>query len=125
VSWDPDSHWQHAMPTPQVTWTPSVSGSASFDGTAAFTFAPSISLHANQLFTYTVALTPNLHMEVQGDASTRQLCETTSYDVALTSEAELHLNIDWLHVHDDKTWGPKTIWATKGDLSQTCVKAFG
>lgn len=123
VSWDPDNHWQTHKPDPQLVLTPSVSGSASFSGQADFRLTPSLKLHVNQLFSYTLQINPGMNMNIQGDTSSKQICESVAYDVELTSQADLHLNINWANIHDDMTWGPKSIWAKNGTVSQVCVGA--
>jgi len=120
VSWDPKNHWTHVKPAPATDLIPSVSGSADFAGSASLTLAPTFRLHANKLFTYELGLTPNLHFDVSGSASSREVCEATTYDVSLASHASLHLNIDWANVRYDKEWGPKTLWEKKGNVSQVC-----
>lgn len=123
ISWDPDKKWQHHNPTPALNFHPSISGSAQFQGTAALHVTPSVGLHVNQLLSYTLTLDPGVNMQVQGDTTSKKICETVDYSVNLASEAELHLNIGWAHVHQDRQWGPTTIWQKQGTLSQACVTA--
>lgn len=121
VSWDPKNRWQTHKPTPSLNFQHAISGSAQFNGQASFAVTPSVGLHVNQLYSYTATLNPTVNMQVQGDTTTKKICETVNYGVELSTQAELHLNIGWLDVHKDKAWGPTTIWATNGTLSQACV----
>ena len=47
------------------------------------TMLPTFTMHANQLFTYTLSLTPDVKMAVTGDTTKGQICESGSYNVAL------------------------------------------
>lgn len=125
VSWDPKHHWQTHKPNPELSFTPTVSGSAEFTGSANFQLIPSVKLHVNQLFSYTVQINPGMNMQVHGDAGSKQICESVDYAVALSTEAELHLNINWANIHEDKVWGPNDIWVKNGTISQACTPAAG
>lgn len=82
-------------------------------------------LHVNQLFTYGLQINPSITASVQGDTTTKQICESVSYGAEFSSEAELHLNIGWgfVHINANKVWGPNVIWGTNGTLPQKCVPA--
>lgn len=123
VSWDSDNAWQHVKPSPQLAITPTVTGAAGFQGSATLSVVPSFTMHANKLFTYTLTLTPDVQMSVTGDAAKEQICEQGSYNAALSSQAELKLNIDWAKVHVDKQYGPTTIWSKQGTIAQHCASA--
>jgi len=121
VAWDPTNHWSHSKTSPQVTFSPAVSGSAQFSGTADFHLIPSIGLHMNQLFQYRLKLDPSISMQVNGDTHSKQICESAGYDVILSTSAALHLNINFLHIHDDQEWGPHVLWQSNGTLSKACA----
>ena len=56
VSWNPDDHWQHVHPNPQLLFKSVVrNASANFDATATLSVAPSIAMHIDTLFTYRVS----------------------------------------------------------------------
>ena len=67
-------------------------------------------MHVDNVVSYSVNVVPKMMLDVKGNVESRQICTTASADLALTSESELDINISWLHVHTDKTWGPKTIY---------------
>lgn len=125
VSWDAENHWQSHKPTPSLEVQHALSGSAEFNGQAALSIAPSVALHVNQLYSYSVILAPSVSMLIRGDTESKQICEFAGYDVSLSTNAQLHLNIPVLDVHKDKQWGPTIIWAQNGTLSKACAKTTG
>ena len=38
-----------------------------------------------------------------------QVCSNTTAHVTVSSHAELKIDVDWLHIHDDKVWD-KTVY---------------
>jgi hypothetical protein len=38
-----------------------------------------------------------------------QVCSNTTAHVVVSSHAELKIDVDWLHIHDDKVWD-KTVY---------------
>lgn len=123
ISWDPENKWQHHKPSPTLLFNHAISGSAQFQGTAGLSVIPSVALHVNQLYSYTLTLDPSVNMQIQGDTANKKICETVDYGVNLATESELHLNIGWAHVHQDRQWGPSVIWQNNGTLSNACVGA--
>eukprot|EP00294_Goniomonas_avonlea_P008934 CAMPEP_0114555274 /NCGR_PEP_ID=MMETSP0114-20121206/8662_1 /TAXON_ID=31324 /ORGANISM="Goniomonas sp, Strain m" /LENGTH=432 /DNA_ID=CAMNT_0001740389 /DNA_START=20 /DNA_END=1318 /DNA_ORIENTATION=- len=124
IKWDPTNHWEHIKPTPKLHFLPSVSGSASFDATADFAVIPSVGMHVDNLFKYAITIAPQVNMEVQGSTETQQICETATYNVDLSSEAEMQININSLNIHIDKVYGPKLIWSSgTQNISHACVPA--
>ena len=39
----------------------------------------------------------------------------------LHSHSELHFDVDWLHIHDDKTWDKDVYSSGDVDLEQKCI----
>lgn len=56
-------------------------------------FLPSLSLSAN----------PNTDLKVGNDASVISVCANSTVSVNLLAHSEIHFDIDWLHIHGDKT----------------------
>jgi len=123
ISWDPDKKWQHHKISPTLAFNHAVSGSAQFQGSADLSVMPTVALHVNQLYSYTLSLDPGVNMQIQGDTTGKKICETVDYGVNLSTESELHLNIGWANVHQDRVWGPTVIWQNNGTLPQACVGA--
>jgi hypothetical protein len=117
ITWDPKNHWRHTKPNPSFTMTEHASGEANFQGTAHASLIPSITMHVNHMFTYTLKLDPQYNFEIHGDTKAKQICEKADYDVNFSSRAELEININFLDIHKDRVWGPDTIWDKNGTLS--------
>jgi len=110
VSWDETHGWSHVTPTPTFSWQPQLKTTdPQFNAAASFSIVPSVSMHFNNLFSYTMTATPELDVTVSGDLSSRQVCSNTTAHVIVSSHAELKIDVDWLHIHDDKVWD-KTVY---------------
>ena len=71
VTWDPKNHWVHTKPDPKFHMTEHASGDANFDASAHAALIPSISMHVNNLFTYTLTLNPQYNFDINGDTKTK------------------------------------------------------
>jgi hypothetical protein len=61
----------------------------------------------NDIFTFTMTATPIADLsdlKVAGDLSTKSVCANSTVSLNVHSHSELHFDVDWLHIHDDKTW---------------------
>lgn len=123
VTWDPKNKWTHTEAKIKETITPTISGKADFNGQANLQVIPTLGMHVNNMFSYKMTFGPTLSMAVTGSTEEKKLCETTNYDLELSKEAELHLNVDWAFIHENKVWGPTKIWSKSGQLSQACAPA--
>jgi hypothetical protein len=129
VQWDPKNHWQAVGPHPTFTVRaprpssraaltssaqhhPIISGSAQFQSQGAFTLKPTVVVHIDNLFSSSLVIDPTVNMQATGDAATAQLCATLGYDISMSISAELDINIGWLDIHEDKTFGPKSLYAS-------------
>lgn len=123
VSWASGSGWSKVTPHPQLSWTPVLSGAAQFDASATAALLPSLIAHFDNVFTFTVSLSPTLHMEVSGAAATKQICVKADADVKLVGTADLDVNLEWVHVVEQH-FGPWT-WYDSGDVTifSKCVPA--
>eukprot|EP00931_Biecheleriopsis_adriatica_P077663 TRINITY_DN51183_c0_g1_i1.p1 TRINITY_DN51183_c0_g1~~TRINITY_DN51183_c0_g1_i1.p1 ORF type:complete len:441 (+),score=77.57 TRINITY_DN51183_c0_g1_i1:97-1419(+) len=120
LTWDTKNLWRHVHGKPTTTFTPTVSGSANFDCTGSVSLIPSVDLHMNQLFSSSVALTPKASIEVKGDKKGIQICETASYDLEISSSAQLHASMAFNLVKADASWGPVTWGISKQDSKTHC-----
>eukprot|EP00035_Acanthoeca_spectabilis_P027085 m.465312 g.465312 ORF g.465312 m.465312 type:complete len:444 (-) comp24094_c0_seq1:101-1432(-) len=110
TSWDPDNHWQHVTPKPSLLWSAKVeNASASFDATATFAVSPTLAMHIDSIFTYRASMVPTLTGEVKGDTTSKQVCASLSYDLAITANTELEIAIPFANIDDDWVW-TKTIY---------------
>ena len=123
IQWAAGSGWTHVTPSPQLTVTPSVSGSASFDVTGSLALPAQLSLHANQIFTHTLRLQPQAQLHVHGDTTTKQICVDGSLSASLVASGELHMNILWHLIDVDASFGPDTLWSATRTLPTYCVGA--
>eukprot|EP00696_Hemimastix_kukwesjijk_P000026 gnl/Hemi2/10054_TR3481_c0_g1_i1.p1 gnl/Hemi2/10054_TR3481_c0_g1~~gnl/Hemi2/10054_TR3481_c0_g1_i1.p1 ORF type:complete len:439 (-),score=206.28 gnl/Hemi2/10054_TR3481_c0_g1_i1:113-1429(-) len=122
ASWDPTHHWQTVTPKPSFGWTPAISGSAQFQGTANFAVVPTIKMHVDSVFTFQVTANPSITLDITGNTQSKQLCATATGDVGLSCQAELDINLPWVHVVTDKVFGPYTLYDTGSQQLYTkCV----
>jgi len=123
VMWTPDAHWTHVTPSLRnTTLTPTVTGSSSVDVTGQLAVKPTFEMHFDRMFSYTLAGSPTLNMELKGDTTSDQLCLTSSYDVELVATTEFDININLVDFHKDWTWGPKTVGSWTGQpIQKKCV----
>jgi len=116
LEWTPSSHWVVHKPTPSFTWAPVLSGDANFYGHVDFAIIPTLTMHIDNLFDYSITLDPTLHLDIKGQAKAvppaAKLCADLSYDATIVSNAHLTIDIPWLFIHEDKSWGPTTIMDT-------------
>jgi hypothetical protein len=74
VSWDDVHGWSHVTPTPTFVWQPQLQTTdPQFNAAASFSVIPSVSMHFNNLFSYTMTATPQLDVTVRGDVTSRQV----------------------------------------------------
>lgn len=122
IQYTDKTRWQHIHSTPSFTYTPQLSVAASVNAQGSFALIPSLQLHVDNVYSYTMTFTPQLDASLTGSLSSHQVCAELDYEVSLVSEAELNINIDWLHIHEDKVWGPNTLWDTgKQPIAKKCV----
>jgi len=123
VAWDPVNHWRHVQTTPNLTFSPTVAGSAHFHGHGDVSLVPSVALHLDKVFTTGLTLTPLLNLDVDGQADIKsgaKLCESVDYSVDLAANAEIHIDMLFDLIKVDKTWN-KDLWRKSGTLSKACV----
>ena len=121
LEWTPDTKWVLTKPNPTSKFNTVLSGSAEFNGNADFAVVPSILTHVDNIFDYSVTFTPDLHMEIQGSTSSKQICASATYELSLDSVAALHIDVDWLHIHDDRTITKVLYDSGVVDIGKTCV----
>eukprot|EP00697_Spironema_sp_BW2_P003454 gnl/Spiro4/14604_TR7865_c0_g1_i1.p1 gnl/Spiro4/14604_TR7865_c0_g1~~gnl/Spiro4/14604_TR7865_c0_g1_i1.p1 ORF type:complete len:441 (-),score=135.66 gnl/Spiro4/14604_TR7865_c0_g1_i1:62-1351(-) len=123
VSWDPVNHWQTVTPKPSLSWSPSIAGDASFNSQSTFTAAPTVQLHVDSVFTYQTTITPTLNLDISGSSSPKQICASATGEVGIVAQADLDINIPWVHIVKDKTFGPYTLYdsGVQQLFKKTCV----
>jgi len=126
LTWDSQKEtgkkWGHVHGTPTTTFTPTVSGSADFDCTGSVSLVPSFDLNMNKLFSTSMALTPTVAVKLKGDTDSvpPKLCETASYDLELSSSAQMHFSAAFGLIHADASWGPVRWGLSKQDSKTHC-----
>ncbi len=66
--------------------------------------------------------TPVADLKVAGDLSTKSVCANSTVSLNLHSHSELHFDVDWLHIHDDKTWDKDVYFSGNVDLEEKCIQ---
>ena len=123
ASWSAISGWSHVTPHPQLSWSPQLhTQQPEFASDFSVSVTPTVTMKLNDVFTYSLTANPNADLKVAGDALARSVCANSTVSLNLHAHSELHFDVDWLHVHDDKTWD-KDIY-TSGDraLEEKCVQ---
>ena len=68
-------------------------------------------------------MTPVLSFEAQGDLESKQACADLTYRVNGESFAEMHINLPYIRVHIDKTFGPYSLFDTGvKSIGHWCIK---
>ncbi len=49
-------------------------------------------------------------------------CANSTVSLNLHSHSELHFDVDWLHIHDDKTWDKDIYSSGDVDLEEKCIR---
>mgnify|MGYP006424604733 CR=1 FL=1 len=121
IQWDPNNHWSTTSPSPVFNWKPLISGSANFDVGGNIGFNPTIVMHLDNLFDYTLKITTGAEIDVSGSTTTKQICASSDADIDITGAAELHINIPFVHLKD-KQWGPYDYYQKTVEVfPKTCV----
>jgi hypothetical protein len=123
ATWNAGSGWTHVIPKPQLSWTPQLQTTEPiFSSDFTLSVIPTVTMKLNDIFTYSMTASPVVDLKVAGDLGTRTVCANSTVSLNLHSHSELHLDVDWLHIHDDKIWD-KDIYSS-GDVSleQKCIK---
>jgi len=122
VEWDSKNHWQVVKPSPKFSWAPVINGQAQFNAEGSFSLKPTVTVHLDNLFQSSLVIDPVLSMQAQGSTADKQLCASLGYDIDITVAAELDINISWLNIHDDRTFGPKSLYASGNQsIGHWCV----
>jgi|SaaInlStandDraft_3_1057020.scaffolds.fasta_scaffold11824_2 hypothetical protein len=109
LEWDKENHWTTVKPNPILNWGPVVSGSANFHASGNFAFIPTIKMHIDNVFDYTLIASTTMNIEVDGSASSMEICASSDADIDISGEVELHINIPLVHL-GDKEFGPWTYY---------------
>ena len=123
VEWTENGGWQAAKPKPQFNWQPVLSAEGNFHASASISIVPSIILHFMRVMQMGVRMTPVLSFEAQGDLESKQACADLTYRVNGESFAEMHINLPYIRVHIDKTFGPYSLFDTGvKSIGHWCIK---
>jgi hypothetical protein len=126
ISWDPKNHWTHVDPNPKFTFTPVLSGDANFKGEVNIGLIPSINMHLDNLFDYSLIFSNTANFQVYGSGSIKpaegQICAKADGEIKISGEAELHINVPFIHI-TDKTFGPYVYFDKQIQIfPEKCVK---
>ena len=66
-------------------------------------------------------MTPTLIGEVKGDTTSKQICATLTYDLAITAQTELDIAIPVLNINDDWVWTKQVYDSGTQTLAQACT----
>jgi hypothetical protein len=122
ATWNSGSGWTHVTPQPQLSWTPQLQTTQpNFSSDFTLSVVPSVTMKLNDVFTYSMTATPIADLKVAGDVSTKTVCANSTVSLNLHSHSELHFDVDWLHIHDDKTWDKDVYSSGDINLEQKCI----
>merc|ERR1711988_788198 len=121
VAWNPQTHWTDSKPTPELTFTPSLTTSASVDIDASFAVNPTLVAHFDSLLTYTLAARPLVTAEMKGSEASKQVCLTSSYDVDVEQTVELDINIPWANIAKDWKWSKPIFNSGTKPIENKCI----
>jgi hypothetical protein len=122
ASWSSSSGWSHVTPHPQMSWSPMLqTQQPDFSGDFSVSLIPTVTMKLNDVFSYSLSANPNADLKVGHDASAMSVCANSTVSVDLHAHSEIHFDIDWLHVHDDKTWDKDVYASGTLPLEQKCL----
>lgn len=123
ATWNAGSGWTHVTPNPQLSWTPQLQTTQpNFSSDFTLSVVPTVTMKLNDVFTYSMTATPIADLKVAGDLSTKTVCANSTVSLNLHSHSELHFDVDWLHIHDDKTWDKDIYSSGDVDLEEKCIR---
>jgi len=123
ATWNAGSGWTHVTPNPRLSWTPQLQTTQpNFSSDFTLSVIPSVTMKLNDIFTYTMTATPIADLKVAGDLSTKSVCANSTVSLNVHSHSELHFDVDWLHIHDDKTWDKDIYSSGNVDLEEKCIQ---
>jgi len=123
ATWNAGSGWSHVTPNPQLSWTPQLQTTQpNFSSDFTLSVIPSVTMKLNDIFTYSMTATPIADLKVAGDLGTKSVCANSTVSLNLHSHSELHFDVDWLHIHDDKTWDKDIYSSGNVDLEEKCIQ---
>jgi len=121
VAWDPVKHWHHATPSPKLSFSPVLKTDANLDAEAKITITPTLTAHFDKILKYTMQATPTLDLTVTGSEADKQVCAKSTYDVTVTSETELNINIPWANIKEDKKWDTTVYESGTQNIEDKCI----
>ena len=123
ASWSSIGGWSHVAPHPQLSWSPTLqTQQPEFSGDFSVSLVPTVTMKLNDVFTYSLTANPSADLKVGNDASVRSVCANSTVSVDVHAHSELHFDVDWLHVHDDKTFDKDVYASGTHSLEQKCVQ---
>ena len=123
ASWSSISGWSHVAPRPQLSWSPTLqTQQPEFSGDFSVSLIPTVTMKLNDVFSYSLTANPSADLKVGNDASVRAVCANSTVSVDLHAHSEIHFDVDWLHVHDDKTWDKDVYTSGVHSLEQKCIQ---
>jgi len=123
ASWSSIGGWSHVAPHPQLSWSPTLqTQQPEFSGDFSVSLIPTVTMKLNDVFSYSLTANPSADLKVGNDASVRSVCANSTVSVDVHAHSELHFDVDWLHVHDDKTFDKDVYASGTHSLEQKCVQ---
>jgi hypothetical protein len=118
-----DARHAHARAVPVTSRTPQLQTmQPNFSSDFTLSVVPTVTMKLNDVFTYSMTATPIADLKVAGDLSTKTVCANSTVSLNLHSHSELHFDVDWLHIHDDKTWDKDIYSSGDVDLEEKCIR---
>lgn len=114
--------WTHVNPSPSFNWLPYLAAvSPQFAGSVSFSVIPSLQFQVNNVFTYQLTATPTLDVSIDGSLAAKEVCSNTTAHVILQAHSELKIDIDFLHIHEDKVWDRTVYDSGALPLESKCI----
>ncbi len=121
MAWNSYSHWQIYHDKPVFSWSPVFESTAFLNSHLEESLNPTFILHVDNLYSFWLMIEPTLIGDVVGSLDKKQICGSLSYDFDVKVKSELDINIPWLHVEYDKTFGPYVIFEESGPIGKICL----
>ena len=113
VGWTKDHpEWKMYLGSPEHTSNTIFDANANVESSGVLSVSPSVQFYLDKVFHANLDTNPNMHSLVTWDSISEQLCANITYQIEMDTFAEFDLDVSWLGIHDQYTWGPKTIYDT-------------
>lgn len=102
--------WKMYLKEPKIQKETIFNATANIEVDSFLEIHPSLNFNLDRVFHSSIEATPQLNGNIYWDSTGSQLCTNLTTQTFIDTFAEFDLDINWLGLHDQYKWGPKTIY---------------